>query len=231
MNWQETRKKLISLGIYERSLPERWRFGIFLSGADLRGAVLSGAVLRGAVLRGADLSGANLSNTDLRGAVLSGAVLSNTDLSDAVLRGADLSNTDLSGAVLSGAVLRGADLSGANLSNTDLRGAVLSGADLSGADLPHPGFDPIPESELSKRILAHVDAKQDSLEMSSWHTCNTRHCAWGWATVENGDAGRALEYALGIEAAGAILFPSFAPFVTASNEKAIEELKRIAEGK
>jgi len=142
---------------------------------------------------------------------------------------------DLSGAVLSGADLRDADLRDAVLRDADLRDADLRHADLSGADLsravlPYPGFDPIPEPELSKRILAHVAADSESLKMDSWHTCDTRHCAWGWAAVENGDAGRALEFALGIEAAGALLFPSFAPFVTASNEKAIEELKRIAEG-
>jgi len=171
MNWQETRTKLISLGISERSLPEQWQVRINLSDADLIRA-------------------------DLRGA-------------------------DLSGAVLRRAVLRDADLSGAVLSGADLRDAVIS----------RPGFSPIPESELAKRILAHVADDSESLEMSSWHICDTVHCGWGWAVVENGDAGRALEYALGIEAAGAILFPSFAPFVTASNEKAIQELKRIAEEK
>ena len=168
MNWQETRTKLIALGISESRLPEQWQRRIDLSWADLSWA--------------------------------------------------DLSVADLSGADLSGAILSGANLSG----------AILSGAYLRGAYLPRPGFDPVSESELVKRILAHISEDVASLEMASWHTCDTRHCAWGWAVMENGDAGRALEYALGIEAAGAILFPSFAPLVSASNEKAIEELKRIA---
>jgi hypothetical protein len=89
MNYQETRERLIKLGIAAGRLPEIWTFLINLSeanlsGADLRGANLSGADLRGADLRGANLraanlSGANLSGADLRGANLSGANLSGAD--------------------------------------------------------------------------------------------------------------------------------------------------------
>ena len=200
--------------------------GADLSGAELSGAYLSGANLSGANLRGADLSGANLSSAYLRGANLRGADLSGAYLSSAYLRDANLRGANLSIANLRGANLRGANLSIANLRSAYLSGADLSSAYLSSAILPTPGFERIPSPELARQIIAKAEA--GNLEMASWHTCNTTHCAWGWATTLNGDAGQALEAKLGIQAAGAILFPEFAPFVNESNDCALVELKRIA---
>lgn len=49
MNWTETRQRLLEL-LPDREVPEEWRPGIDLSGANLRGAYLSGADLRDANL-------------------------------------------------------------------------------------------------------------------------------------------------------------------------------------
>ena len=90
MNWNETRRQLIELGVPEGRLPEEWQPYIDLSGLDLSGADLRGANLRWANLSGAYLRWANLSEANLSGANLSGADLS----------GADLSGADLSGATI-----------------------------------------------------------------------------------------------------------------------------------
>ena len=179
--------------------------------------VLSGAVLSDADLRGADLRGA-----DLRGAVLSGAVLS-----DAVLRGADLSGAVLSGAVLSGADLRGAVLRGAVLSD-----AVLSGADLRGAVLRGAEFYRV--NNLHQSILAAIE-NGGSLEMGSWHTCETTHCRAGWAIHLAGNAGRLLEAQVGSAAAGAFITQASCPWLEkvpnfyADNETAFADIQAMAE--
>jgi hypothetical protein len=68
MNREETRQRLIDLGIIAERLPIDGQFNLRradLSRADLRRADLSRADLRGADLSGANLSGANLSWANL----------------------------------------------------------------------------------------------------------------------------------------------------------------------
>lgn len=108
MNWNETRRRLIDLGVPETRLPKIWQPDIDLSRLDLAGANLREADLSGANLSEADLSGADLTWADLRGANLSGADL----------RGANLSKANLSKAFLSEVNLFDANLRWANLSDT-----------------------------------------------------------------------------------------------------------------
>jgi hypothetical protein len=189
------------------------------SRAVLRRAVLSDADLSGAVLRDAVLSGADLSGADLRGADLSGAVLSGANLRDANLRDAYLSDADLSGADLRDADLRGADL----------RGAYLRDAYLSGAC-------PV-KIEHIHRLVYEAASKPDALDMSSWHAtdaCGTTHCRAGWVVHLAGDAGRALEWAMGTPAAAAMIYMASDPTLEkvpdfyCSNEAALEDMKRLA---
>jgi hypothetical protein len=189
------------------------------SRAVLRRAVLSDADLSGAVLRDAVLSGADLSGADLRGADLSGAVLSGANLRDANLRDAYLSDADLSGADLRDADLRGADL----------RGAYLRDAYLSGAC-------PV-KIEHIHRLVYEAASKPDALDMSSWHAtdaCGTTHCRAGWVVHLAGDAGRALEWAMGTSAAAAMIYMASDPNLEkvpdfyCSNEAALADMKRLA---
>lgn len=90
MNWNETRRQLIELGVPEGRLPEEWQPYIDLSGLDLSGVTLTGADLREADLSMADLSGADLSRANLIGADLSGATLREADLRGATLREATI---------------------------------------------------------------------------------------------------------------------------------------------
>jgi hypothetical protein len=154
--------------------------------ADLRGADLCGADLRDASLRGADLRDANLRDASLRGANLCGA-----DLRDANLRGANLCGADL----------RGADLCGA-----DLRGASIGG----GAAEKSPKFSFKPDLDLPRKVAQAALASPESLDMSTWHACETTHCLAGWAVHLSGSAGYALESITSTSVAGAMLMPSAA---------------------
>jgi hypothetical protein len=200
--------------------------------ADLRGANLSGANLSEANLRGADLRWAALSVADLRWANLRVADLREADLSVADLRWANLRGADLRWATLLGADLRGANLSGANLRWSNLRVANLSWANLSEADLREadlPTTVRIPR--LDESIASTLDLG-GTLDMSSWHTCETTHCRAGWAITLAGDAGRVLEDVIGANAAAAVIYASSGshpvPDWFASNEDAMADIKKRA---
>ncbi len=163
-------------------------------------------------------------------------------------------------AVNQGAYLIGADLRGANLSDAYLIGAYLRGADLSGADgLPTPlPADPVepyvrqvrsnqeraekarqrhPEvpvvPELDRKILTAIDGGTGGLNMSTWHSCETTHCRAGWAVHLAGEAGYALEKALGgsTRRAGALIYKcsvGYVPHFFASNDAAMADMRRRA---
>jgi uncharacterized protein YjbI with pentapeptide repeats len=159
-----------------------------------------------AVGSGADLRGADLRGADLRGA----------DLRGAVLRGADLRDADLSGAVL-----RGADLRDADLRDADLRGAVLRGGE----------FYRVPQ--LHNKMLEAVGSG-GTLDMSSWHKCDTTHCRAGWAVHLAGNAGKLLEAQMGTAMAGALIHVASCPWMEkvpdfyATDEVALEDIKAQA---
>ena len=224
--------------------------GANLSGADLRGANLSSANLSSAYLRGADLrdadlrdanlssaylGGADLRDADLGGANLRDADLGGADLSDADLRGADLRGANLGGADLSDADLGGANLGGANLGGANLRGADLGGANLGGADFrsANLGGLPVKIKDIHKTIYAAA-SKDGALDMDSWH-CGTTHCRAGWVIQLSGEAGKALEWAIGTPTAAALIYMASDPKLEkipdfyATNEEALEDMKRLAE--
>ncbi len=171
-----------------------------------------------AIKSGADLGGADLGGADLGGA----------DLGAAYLRGADLGGADLRDANLGGAYLRGADLTSANLCGANLYGAYLCGADLTGASF---GEVPIVE-DLDRKILDAIQRPGCSLEMASWHTCETTHCMAGWAIHLAGEAGYELERRTNSATAGAAIFARSTgrvPDFYAGNDAALEALRARVE--
>ena len=144
----------------------------------------------------------------------------------AVEKKADLGGADLGGADLRGANLGGADLRGADLSGADLRGANLGGADLGGC--------PVKIEGIHQAVYAAA-SKPDTLNMSDWHTCDTTHCRAGWVIHLAGDAGRALEWAMGTPAAAAVIYMASDPELErvpdfyCSDDEALEDMKRLAE--
>jgi hypothetical protein len=231
-----------------------------LAGANLAGANLAGADLADANLAGADLADANLAGANLAGANLARADLAGADLAGADLAGANLARADLAGADLAGADLADANLAGANLAGADLAGADLAGADLAGArslpagteakDPPEP-YDrnraidyaaravryrerhpdvPVVE-RLDSRILEAITTGGCTLEMGSWHQCETTHCRAGWAIHLAGEPGYALERRYSAEHAGRLIYlvsTGRCPHFFATNERALEDIRLCA---
>ena len=160
----------------------------------------------------ADLWGANLEGADLEGADLGGANLEDANLRDAYLAGADIR----------GAYLAGADLRGADLMDVKLEYADLINADLKGAKIDYQIQDGLLR-EIEKIILENPE----SLEMGSWHTCETTHCLAGWACHLNPVA-KGLEKTHGAAIAGLLTlgYEAHAYFFK-ENEETIEWLKTI----
>ena len=228
--------------------------GANLAGAYLADADLAGANLAGAYLAGAYLAGANLADADLAGANLAGADLADANLAGAYLAGADLAGADLADANLAGAYLAGANLAGAYLAGANLAGAYLAGARnfdrskhveptdpyvikpgrsrLEHAQLYRERHPEIPVVEnLDSKILGAIEAG-GTLDMGSWHLCETTHCRAGWAIHLAGKAGYDLEKKLGgAEYAGRAIYRAStgrAPHFYATTERALEDIKRCA---
>ena len=172
-----------------------------------------GVNLKYAYLKGANLEGANLSWVNLEGANLDGA-----NLIGANLIGANLIGADLNGANLYGANLNGANLESANLYRANLEGANLKGAKIDLID----GHE-----ELLKKVAEYALEEEDSLEMDTWHTCDTTHCIAGWATHLHPE-GKELEDKYGAQIAGLLLLGTEAhSHFFDSNEDAREYLKSV----
>ncbi len=211
-----------------------------LTGADLARANLADANLAGANLADANLAGANLAGANLAGANLARAYLTGTDLARANLADANLAGADLAGANLAGANLARAYLTGADLTGTDLARAYLTGADLTGTDLARAYLTVVNDKEYDIPVVENIDAKilaaieaGGSLDMGSWHRCETTHCRAGWAIHLAGERGYALEKAVGARMAGAMIYRASRPGVPApwffdTDERALADIKKCA---
>jgi len=188
-----------------------------LTGANLRGANLAGAILRSVILTGADLSYAIMRRADLRGADLSGA-----NLSGAIISGAYLSSVNLSSV----------NLTGVDLTGTNLIGAILTGADLTGAHLRGNEIPIVPDLDAAIHAQVYGAGAPGTLDMASWHTCETTHCRAGWAIHLAGEAGRKLENVIGSCAAGALIYHASTgrvPDFFASSSDALADICKLAE--
>ncbi|HXF12263.1 MAG TPA: hypothetical protein VN517_03860 [Terriglobales bacterium] len=78
-------------------------------------------------------------------------------------------------------------------------------------------------------------SKPNALDMGSWHICDTTHCRAGWVVTLAGDAGRAMEWAVGTPAAAAMIYLASDPHLEkvpdfyCSNAEALADMKKLAE--
>ena len=166
----------------------------------------------------------------------------------AVAVGADLTDTDL----LAGANLTDADLARANLTDADLTDAYRSESSAKPETERRAEWEarraqsrkaraeafrsrnpnvPVVE-KLDLRILKAIESGAVSLEMGTWHSCETTHRRAGLSIHLAGDAGYALEKELGPERAGRAIYLAStgrAPDFFASNEAAMADIRRCAE--
>ena len=88
------------------------------------------------------------------------------------------------------------------------------------------------------KVVEHLDAKileaisaGASLDMSTWHTCETTHCRAGFAVHLAGAAGYELEKQLGSQRAGAAIYRASTgrvPHFFANNEAALLDIRECA---
>ncbi len=113
--------------------------------------------------------------------------------------------------------------------------AVKSGAYLSGADLRGADLSGVPKIQNIHQTVYKAASAKGALDMGSWHTCDTTHCRAGWVTHLAGEGGAALEFAMGTAAAASLIYLKSDPKLEripdfyASNEGALEDMKRLAE--
>jgi hypothetical protein len=84
-------------------------------------------------------------------------------------------------------------------------------------------------------VLSAVEQNPNALEMSTWHTCETRHCRAGWIVTLAGEKGKSLEKAsstlfaaMQIAKASSLIRISPMRFFE-TNELAMADIKRCAE--
>lgn len=105
-------------------------------------------------------------------------------------------------------------------------GAVLRGADLRDC--------PAKIENIHQRVYEAASAPK-ALDMGYWHTCETTHCRAGWVVTLAGDAGRALEWAMGTPAAATMIYIASDPKLErvpnfyVNNTDALADMKRLAE--
>ncbi|MCX5744528.1 MAG: pentapeptide repeat-containing protein [Proteobacteria bacterium] len=196
----------------DAQLAATFLIGADLAGADLAGADLTGVNLAGASLRGANLARANLARADLAGVDFSGAYLADTDWEGA---------RNVPGGVISTdpptpyqRTTAPADL----VARRSERAKVFREA--------NPAVPVI--EQLDAKILAAITVDGGTLEMGTWHTCETTHCRAGWAIHLAGAMGVALELEHGAQQAGAMIYRASTgrvPHLFASNARALEDLQ------
>ena len=70
--------------------------------------------------------------------------------------------------------------------------------------------------------------------MGNWHSCETAHCRAGWVVTLAGEAGKALEWAIGTPAAAAVIYMSSDPELEkipnfyCNHETAMADMKRLS---
>jgi uncharacterized protein YjbI with pentapeptide repeats len=202
-----------------------------LNGADLTGSRLIGTQFIHGFLREANLSRVNANKADFYNCDLSGADLSYGSFEGAcfdraILTGANITGAWFCGATFKGAVFRGLDLSSANFSGAIIEGAIVNAEDLVSIPI-------IPD--IHKAIYAAASVP-GTLDMRSWHACQTTHCRAGWVVTLAGSAGAALEDKLGTEPAATLIYLASDPHIKsipdfhASDEDAMADMQRLALG-
>ena len=179
-------------------------------------------------LRCAFANKGSLVDVDLSGACLSGQSFLNVDLT-----GANLSGADLKGSMMSAVNFRGANLTGADFTCALIDRTKISWAELSKIKLPD-GIEVPTITNIHQRIYDAAKA-EGALDMEVVHACETTHCRAGWTIHLAGEAGYALQKAMGWSVAATLIYKKSDPdrdfaldFIT-TNDKALADMKRQAE--
>lgn len=94
----------------------------------------------------------------------------------------------------------------------------------------------IPKIEnIHQKVLKATEATENSLDMDSWHTCETTHCRAGWVTTLAGAEGKALENYYGTCLAAQLIYRESSPLHVSvvrffdTKEEAMDDIIKMAE--
>jgi hypothetical protein len=89
---------------------------------------------------------------------------------------------------------------------------------------------------IHQKVLENATKTETSLEMGSWHTCQTTHCRAGWVTHLAGEEGKKLEDFFGPALAAAKIYEASSSIKVhwaiqffEDKENAMIDIKRCAE--
>ncbi len=88
---------------------------------------------------------------------------------------------------------------------------------------------------IHQQVLAVATQKSDSLNMRTWHTCNTTHCRAGWVVILAGEDGKKLEEQTSTLFAAMQIYKASSPIRVSptrffeTNDEAIADMTRCAE--
>jgi hypothetical protein len=90
-------------------------------------------------------------------------------------------------------------------------------------------------TDIHKAVYAAVTNPNHNLDMSDWHSCETTHCRAGWIIHLAGKEGYALEERTDTVFAAMQIYKASGYEISPcrffdSNEEALEDMKRLAEG-
>jgi len=107
--------------------------------------------------------------------------------------------------------------------------------DLTNADLRGIDTRGVPKIANIHQAVYAAASKPGSLDMGSWHCCETTHCRAGWVIWLAGAEGRELESWYGPSKAAALIYMASDPTLEGipdfycSNARALADMKRLAE--
>jgi len=88
---------------------------------------------------------------------------------------------------------------------------------------------------IHQKVYQAVTSKENSLDMSTWHTCGTTHCWAGWITFLAGEDGKKLEEQTTTEFAAMQILYKSSPSIRVSpvrfyesNELAMANIEKCA---
>ena len=93
---------------------------------------------------------------------------------------------------------------------------------------------PVPRIDnIHQRIYEVISLPANTLEMDSWHKCETTHCRAGWVVHLAGPAGYALEKFHNTELAAMLIYRESGYYINPArfydgNEAALQDMRRLA---
>lgn len=90
-------------------------------------------------------------------------------------------------------------------------------------------------ADIHKAVYQAASATPESLDMSTWHTCETTHCRAGWVVHLAGEEGKALETFHNTELAARLIYKASGYEINPAqfyldNDSAMRDMKALAEG-